>query len=103
MTSNHLTPAQRLIPFMGLPFWRGQGFGLGVSDITDPAEHAWMGAGDAGAFGWPGAFGGWWQADPAEDMALLWLQHTLPVPPPRTPGALALLAFDKAVYAEVAT
>ena len=105
MTSNLLTAEQRLIPFMGLPFWRGQGFGLGVSVITDPAQHGWMGAGDAGAFGWPGAFGGWWQADPAEDMVLLWLQHTLPAPPgpgalaPHTPGAIATVAFEKAVYA----
>ena len=108
MTSNHLTAEQRMIPFMGLPFWSGQGFGLGVSVITDPAQHAWMGAGDAGAFGWPGAFGGWWQADPAEDMVLLWLQHTLPAPPvpggpaPRTPGAMATVAFEKAVYAGIA-
>lgn len=107
MTSNHLTEAQRLIPFMGLPFWRGQGFGPGVSLITDSEQHAWMGAGDAGAFGWPGAFGGWWQADPAEDMVLLWLQHTLPAPPgpgglpPHTPGAMATVAFQKAVYAGV--
>jgi CubicO group peptidase (beta-lactamase class C family) len=106
MTRNHLTRAQRQIPFMGMPFWRGQGFGLGISVITDPAQHAWMGAGEAGAFGWPGAFGGWWQTDPAEDMALLWLQHTLPAPPgpgtlaaaARTPGAVATVAFQKAVY-----
>ncbi len=108
MTSNHLTPEQRLIPFMGLPFWRGQGFGLGVSVINDAAQHTWMGAGDVGAFGWPGAFGGWWQADPAEDMVLLWLQHTLPAPPgpgglaPHMPGAMATVAFQKAVYAGLA-
>jgi CubicO group peptidase (beta-lactamase class C family) len=106
MTSNRLTADQRLIPFMGLPFWRGQGFGLGVYVITDSAQHAWMGAGDAGAFGWPGAFGGWWQADPTEDMVLLWLQQTLPAPPgpggltaaARTPGAVATVAFQKSVY-----
>ncbi len=105
MTRDRLTTDQKRIPFMGLPFWGGQGFGLGVSVITDPAQHAWMGAGNAGAFGWPGAFGGWWQADPSEDMVVLWLQETLsapPVPggpPPRSPGAMATLAFDNAVYA----
>ena len=29
MASNRLTPEQREIPFMGIPFWMGQGFGLG--------------------------------------------------------------------------
>ena len=106
MTSNRLTVEQRQIPFMGLPFWRGQGFGLGVSVISDPAQHAWMGAGDAGAYGWPGAFGGWWQADPARDMVLMWLQQTLPaapgpgaLAPQLPPGALATVGFQKAVYA----
>ena len=51
----------------------GQGFGLGVSVITDPEKQAWMGAGSAGAFGWPGAFGTWWQADPEEDLILIYL------------------------------
>ena len=67
MPTNRLTDAQRAIPFMGIPFWAGQGFGLGVSVITDPEKHGLMGAGAKGAFGWPGAFGTWWQADPAKD------------------------------------
>ncbi|WP_374571918.1 serine hydrolase domain-containing protein [Phenylobacterium sp.] len=73
MTANRLTPAQREIPFMGIPFWAGQGFGLGVSVITDQEKQAWMGAGSTGAFGWPGAFGTWWRADPAEDMVMVYL------------------------------
>ncbi|HWA59769.1 MAG TPA: serine hydrolase domain-containing protein, partial [Caulobacteraceae bacterium] len=64
MRANRLTPEQREIPFMGIPFWMGQGFGLGLSVITDPEKQAWMGAGSEGSFGWPGAFGTWWQADP---------------------------------------
>ena len=48
MCANRLTEAQRQITFMGMPFWGGQGFGLGVSVITDPAKQAWMGAGNAG-------------------------------------------------------
>ena len=104
MTTNRLTPSQRAIPVMGTPMFAGQGFGLGVSVITEPEKHAWMGYGRAGAFGWPGAFGGWWQADPAEDMVLLWLQEVLPAAPtpnalPRMPGAAATLEFQKAVYA----
>ena len=106
MTTDHLTPDQRLAPFMGMPFWASQGFGLGVSVVTDPVLHDRMGAASAGAFGWPGAFGGWWQADPAEDMVLIWLQQVLPAPPapgalPRLPGARATAAFQKAVYAAV--
>lgn len=73
MRTNHLTDAQREIPFLGLPFWAGMGFGLGVSVITDAAKHEWMGAGSAGSFGWPGAFGTWWQADPVQQAILIFL------------------------------
>ena len=104
MTTNRLTDAQRQIPFMGLPFWRGQGFGLGVSLVTDPERYA--GSGSKGAFGWPGAFGGWWQADPERDMVLLWLQECLPAPPtpgagglPRLPGSHGMMEFQRRAYA----
>jgi CubicO group peptidase (beta-lactamase class C family) len=109
MTQNRLTDAQREIPFMGIPFWGGQGFGLGVSVITDPAKQEWMGAGSKGAFGWPGAFGTWWQADPAEDMVLIYLiQNSMPLDPgaaaqlatgQRLGGRAALPVFQKLVYA----
>ena len=67
---------------MGIPFWMGQGFGLGVSVITDAEKQAWMGAGSNGAFGWPGAFGTWWRADPAEDMIMIYLiQNSMPLGP----------------------
>jgi CubicO group peptidase (beta-lactamase class C family) len=108
MTRNRLTEAQREIPFMGIPFWGGQGFGLGVSVITDPAKQEWMGAGSKGAFGWPGAFGTWWQADPAEDMVLIYLiQNSMPLDPgsaaelatgQRMGGRVALPIFQKLVY-----
>jgi CubicO group peptidase (beta-lactamase class C family) len=109
MTANRLTDAQREIPFMGIPFWQGQGFGLGVSVITDPAKQEWMGAGSKGAFGWPGAFGTWWQADPAQDMVLIYLiQNSMPLNPEaaaqlatgqRMGGRVALPIFQKLVYA----
>jgi CubicO group peptidase (beta-lactamase class C family) len=109
MTENRLTEAQRAIPFMGIPFWMGQGFGLGVSVITDPEQQAWMGAGSAGAFGWPGAFGTWWQADPAQDLVLIYLiQNSMPLGPEaaaqlatgqRMGGRVALPVFQKTVYA----
>ncbi|HXA37542.1 MAG TPA: serine hydrolase domain-containing protein [Phenylobacterium sp.] len=108
MTQNRLTEAQRQIPFMGIPFWLGQGFGLGVSTITDPEKQAWMGAGSKGAFGWPGAFGTWWQADPAQDMVVIYLiQNSMPLGPElaaqlatgqRMGGRAALPVFQKMVY-----
>jgi len=30
-----------------------------------------------GAVGWPGAFGGWWRADPSNDSVLLFLAHNM--------------------------
>ena len=108
MTANRLTPAQRQGGFMGMPFFTHHGFGLGVSVVMDAKGHAVMGAGEVGAFGWPGAFGGWWQADPARDMVLIWLQDCLPPPPtaasfadgpPRMPGARAVVDFQRAAYA----
>ena len=111
MRANRLTPEQREIPFMGIPFWMGQGFGLGVSVITDPAKQEWMGAGSEGSFGWPGAFGTWWQADPAQDMILLYLiQNAMPLGPEaasqlatgqRMGGRVALPMFQKLVYAAI--
>jgi CubicO group peptidase (beta-lactamase class C family) len=108
MCQNRLTDAQRQIPFFGIPFWLGQGFGLGISMITDPEQQAWMGAGSKGAFGWPGAFGTWWQADPVEDMVLIYLiQNSMPLGPDaasqlatgqRMGGRMALPAFQKLAY-----
>jgi CubicO group peptidase (beta-lactamase class C family) len=108
MTTNVLTPAQRAIPFMNLPFWGGQGFGLGVSVVTDAAEQAWMGPATNGAFGWPGAFGTWWRADPAENMILIYLvQNAMPLEPgsasqlatgQRLAAAAALPMFQSIVY-----
>ena len=62
------------------------GFGLGVS-VIDRRREARLGwAGAKGAFGWPGAFGTWWQADPANDLVILYLiQNSVPL----EPGAIA--------------
>jgi CubicO group peptidase (beta-lactamase class C family) len=85
MTTNRLSPAQRRNLQFGIPFFMGQGFGLGLSVIDDAKRNAWMGAGRPGAFGWPGLFGGWWQADPAQQSVMVWLQQTLP--PQAIPGS----------------
>jgi CubicO group peptidase (beta-lactamase class C family) len=111
MRTNRLTDAQREIPFMGIPFWMGQGFGLGVSVITDPEKQAWMGAGNEGAFGWPGAFGTWWQADPKTGLILIYLiQNSMALGPEsaaqlatgqRMGARVALPVFQKMAYAAV--
>ena len=99
MARNRLTDTQRQIPFMGIPFWAGQGFGLGLSVITDPDKQAWMGPGSKGAFGWPGAFGTWWQADPVNDMVLIYMiQNSLPL----GPEMAALLATGQRLGARMA-
>ena len=84
MTSNRLTPDQRRDIQFGIPFFMAQGFGLGVSVVMDAKKNAWMGLGSAGAFGWPGLFGGWWQVDPQHQTVMLWLQQTMP--PQAPPG-----------------
>jgi CubicO group peptidase (beta-lactamase class C family) len=111
MATNRLTPAQREIPFFGMPLWLVHGFGLGLSCITDAEKNAIMGAGATGAFGWPGAFGTWWQADPANRTVLIYLIQESsmdfgPETASQQVGAAALLggrttlpAFQKAAYA----
>ena len=62
-----------------------------------------------GAFGWPGAFGTWWQADPAEDLIAIYLvQDSMPLGPETVAnlaarrglgGRAALPVFQKLAYA----
>jgi CubicO group peptidase (beta-lactamase class C family) len=111
MRANRLTEAQRQIPFLGLPFWVGQGFGLGVSVIMEPEKQALMGPGCKGAFGWPGAFGTWWRADPEAGLILMYLiQNSMELGPEAvlsiaqrqpTPAQMLLPAFQRAAYAAV--
>ena len=100
MCTNRLTPEQRAIPFLGsIPMWLGMGFGLGVSVITDPDKLGFLGMGGVGAFGWPGAFGTWWQADPANEMIMIYLiQNSMPL----DPGAIAQLATGQRMGARLA-
>jgi CubicO group peptidase (beta-lactamase class C family) len=99
MATNRLTEAQREIPFMGIPFWGGQGFGLGLSVILDAEKQSWMGVGTNGAFGWPGAFGTWWRADPAENMVMIYMiQNSIPL----EPGSASELATGQRLAAAAA-
>ncbi len=79
MRTDRLTDEQKHHPFLGMPFWIGRGFGLNLSVVTDPVRSAPLfGPGGAGTFGWPGAYGTWWQADPANDLVLMYLIQNYP-------------------------
>jgi CubicO group peptidase (beta-lactamase class C family) len=79
MRTDRLTEEQKQQPFLGAPFWLGRGFGLNLSVVTDAARSAQLfGAGGLGTFGWPGAYGTWWQADPANDLILIYLIQNYP-------------------------
>ena len=56
----------------------GHGFGLGVAMVIDPVKAGPMPCGGGvGAVGWPGAFGGWWRADPNNNSVLILLAHNM--------------------------
>jgi CubicO group peptidase (beta-lactamase class C family) len=77
--TDRLTEEQRRQPFLGAPYWVGRGFGLGLSVVTDPVTaKPLFGPGGVGSFGWPGAYGTWWQADPTVDRILIYLVQNFP-------------------------
>lgn len=79
MRTDRLTDEQKRHDFLGAPFWIGRGFGLNLSVVTDPARSRQLfGPGGPGTFSWPGAYGTWWQADPSEDIILVYLIQNLP-------------------------
>jgi CubicO group peptidase (beta-lactamase class C family) len=79
MCTNRLTDAQRQVPFAGMPLWQKNGFGLGVSIAEDPLDNLYA-CGAPGSITWPGIFGTWWQADPVNDLVMIYLiQHQVPV------------------------
>jgi CubicO group peptidase (beta-lactamase class C family) len=56
----------------------GHGFGLGVAMVLDPLKAGLQPCGGGmGAVGWPGAFGGWWRADPSNNSVLIFLAHNM--------------------------
>lgn len=83
MRENALSPDQRLTAEVGgMPIFSfGLGFGLGVAVVMEP-EGAFptICAGGVGTVGWPGGFGGWWQADPTTDTVMVFLTHNMVEP-----------------------
>ncbi|HEU0190627.1 MAG TPA: serine hydrolase domain-containing protein [Mycobacterium sp.] len=90
MRTDRLTDEQKRHRFLGSPFWIGRGFGLNLSVVTDPAGYGPLfGPGGLGTFGWPGAYGTWWQADPAAGLILLYFVQNHPTLSPEAAAAVA--------------
>jgi CubicO group peptidase (beta-lactamase class C family) len=95
MVSNRLTTSQRAKARWILN--AGHGFGLGVAIVMDPVNAGPMPCGGGkGAVGWPGAFGGWWRADPEDNSVLLFLSLNMVVLEQMTQG------IGLGVYAAIA-
>ncbi len=79
MMSNRLTDSQRANTVLlgQKPFAVGRGFGLGVSVVLETDKGDFMRRGSVGTVSWPGAFGGWWEADPAEGAVRIFLAHNM--------------------------
>jgi CubicO group peptidase (beta-lactamase class C family) len=80
MTSNQLTEEQRAgTRMLGRPvFAAGHGYGMGVAVVMEPEKADPLRCrGGVGTIGWPGAYGGWWQADPNDRSVLLFLAHNM--------------------------
>jgi len=93
MRSNFLSRDQRRLPAFGHVVWAGQGFGLGLSIVDDPAQQLALGYRSAGSFSWPGAYGTSWLADPVEDMiAMMLIQRRSIEPFPM------VVDFERRVY-----
>ncbi len=83
MTTNRLTEAQRVAAkILGMAtFDAGHGFGLGLAVVTDPARAGPLrGKGGLGTVNWPGAYGGWWQADPTDGSVMVYLVQNMVEP-----------------------
>jgi CubicO group peptidase (beta-lactamase class C family) len=80
MTSNQLTPEQRAASrLLGRRvFAEGHGYGMGVAVVLEPEKaDPRRCRGGVGTVGWPGAYGGWWQADPNNGSVLIFLTHNM--------------------------
>lgn len=80
MCSNHLTPTQREhSKLMGSRIFKDNfGFGLGVAVVMQESPYlSTPCTGSIGSVGWPGAYGGWWSADPQKRSIAIFLTHSM--------------------------
>src|SRR4029079_1707880 len=80
MASNQLTSDQRRTARMlgRSVFAAGHGYGMGVAVVMEPEKADPLTCrGGVGTVGWPGAYGGWWQADPGDNSVLIFLAHNM--------------------------
>jgi CubicO group peptidase (beta-lactamase class C family) len=83
MCSNQLTAFQREnSKLMGTRIFREDyGFGLGLAVVMKENKHGSIPcAGSIGSVGWPGAYGGWWSADPVKKTISIFLTHSMTEP-----------------------
>jgi len=80
MMSNQLTPTQRAEARLlgSRPFAAGHGYGLSVAVVMEPDKADVLRCrGGVGTVGWPGAYAGWWQADPNDGCVRVFLTHNM--------------------------
>jgi CubicO group peptidase (beta-lactamase class C family) len=79
MMTNQLTETQRASAVLlgQKPFAVGRGFGMGVSVVLETNANDFMRRAGVGTVSWPGAFGGFWQADPNDGSVLIFLAHNM--------------------------
>lgn len=106
MTSNQLTPEQRATArmFGQSIFAAGHGYGMGVAVVMEPEQADPLRCrGGVGTIGWPGAYGGWWQADPTDGSVLIFLAHNM-VEMPQMARGIGLGGWSTiATFHEIAT
>lgn len=83
MCTNQLTIYQREhSKLMGNAMFKEHfGFGFGIAVVTKENQYASIPCtGSIGSVGWPGAYGGWWTADPVKKVISIFLTHNMTTP-----------------------
>jgi CubicO group peptidase (beta-lactamase class C family) len=74
MTTDQITPSQKVGGDFFPEFWSARGWGFGVAIVTQPDEVSQV----PGRYGWDGGFGTYWFSDPGKDfVGMLLTQRVL--------------------------